>query len=102
MDPLKLRRRKEMLGSAARAELAEQRNEDLQLLTPLEQQRAKYKQKKRAIGNREAEVRVSLLFFGNDVVYLLFPVRQGEVLFNGRFRVFLFSFCLGFANGKGF
>jgi hypothetical protein len=57
MDPLKLRRKKAMLGSAARAELKEQANEELQMLTPLEQQRLKYKQKKRAIGNREAEVR---------------------------------------------
>lgn len=44
------------LGSEARAALAANVDADVQLLTPLEQQRARFKQKKRLQGSREGAV----------------------------------------------
>lgn len=47
---------KKGLGSEARAALAANVDADVQLLTPLEQQRARFKQKKRLQGSREGAV----------------------------------------------
>lgn len=44
------------LGSEARSALASNVDADVQLLTPLEQQRARFKQKKRLQGSREGVV----------------------------------------------
>ncbi|KAL2642023.1 hypothetical protein R1flu_009610 [Riccia fluitans] len=45
--------KKKGLGSEARAELAAAADSDMQLLSPLEKQRAKYKQRKRTLQGRE-------------------------------------------------
>ncbi|KAL3695567.1 hypothetical protein R1sor_009643 [Riccia sorocarpa] len=55
--------KKKGLGSEARAELAAAGDLDMQLLTPLEQQRAKYKQRKRTLQGREEGTLAKLEMF---------------------------------------
>ncbi|CAM6103214.1 unnamed protein product [Calypogeia fissa] len=53
------------LGSQARAELAETADKDMELMSPLEQQRMKYKQKKKSLLGREESTLARLERFTN-------------------------------------
>lgn len=59
------------MGSEARAALAANVDGDVQLLTPLEQQRARFKQKKRLQGSRENVVSFCSISYSNHIVHLV-------------------------------
>lgn len=69
---------KKGLGSEARAALAANVDADVQLLTPLEQQRARFKQKKRLQGSREGATLAKLAQFKSKLGQSMMEAKETD------------------------